>query len=114
MFLLASLLAISSAKKFGVEEVPSDYSFDDESADHTKAGIAFDEGKKPKHAVKAFEAAVKFAPTANTYSNLVSWRNPDLIVSGLLWLFINVTVPGWRLRLVVDPLGCGLHAWRSI
>eukprot|EP00730_Choanoeca_flexa_P020022 TRINITY_DN9789_c0_g1_i2.p1 TRINITY_DN9789_c0_g1~~TRINITY_DN9789_c0_g1_i2.p1 ORF type:complete len:369 (+),score=81.09 TRINITY_DN9789_c0_g1_i2:25-1131(+) len=64
------LAAITKSTKFGNKKIPSDYSFDSASHDHTQAGIAFDEKNQRQLALKAFQAAVRFNPNDNTYGNL--------------------------------------------
>ncbi|EDQ90497.1 uncharacterized protein MONBRDRAFT_31896 [Monosiga brevicollis MX1] len=64
------LTATARAENYGVDKVPTSYRFEDPRADHTAAGIAFDEAKRRNLAVQAFEAAVRFNPTSATYNNL--------------------------------------------
>lgn len=46
------------------------YSFDDPTAGHTNQAIKFDGQGKPLESLKAFQSAVKFSPTSETYTNL--------------------------------------------
>jgi hypothetical protein len=48
----------------------SGYSFDDPNAAHTNQAIKFDGQGKQLESLKAFQSAVKFSPTSETYTNL--------------------------------------------
>jgi hypothetical protein len=108
--LLLCLIACAQCKKFGIDKIPSDYTFKSPKAEHTTAGIALDEGNKRELALKAFRAAVRFTPTESSYGNLVSRATLRLAgPCGVLNLFLAPQ------RVIISSCpGCGFDAIHTV